>query len=349
MSDRVGDNVTFPEMRLVTSLPLASTSSGYSSQSSSQVQIVPYQSSESNILDPTLNPSRLFDDDCVTEEVLVQDLIYSFQGIEGKVLKLDSNDGFQIDPTIRINRSWKQAVLRLSELGYLYNVVQKGLSKISSKSNGRVADSLGAALHKELSDYYRFVANAQEEFNRVKDPLGLDRVTLSHLHLWAYDPLETLQLLASIVRTCVGLSGGALASAVYEFNQHGDPRVKKLTKRILESVSEPLYNMLLRWITDGELDDPYKEFFIESCAEVVGDRMWHEKYQVKDSMVPSFISRSQAKKILCTGKSINFLREVCKDFSPLQDRETDVFRDSSEKIGGNKKNLELYLLIYFFL
>ena len=282
-----------------------------------------------------MNPSRMFDEDCISEDILVQDLIYSFQGIEGKVLKLDSNYGFQIDPTVRINRPQKQAVLRLSELGYLYNIIQRGLQRISSGSNGRVADSFVAALHKELSEYYRFIANAQEVVNRVKDPLGLDRVTLSHLHLWAYDPLETLKWLASIVRACVGQNGGALASTVYEFSHHGDPRVKKLVKRILESVSEPLYNMLLRWITDGELDDPYKEFFIESCAEVVGERMWHEKYQVRDSMVPSFISRSQAKKILGTGKSINFLREVCKDFSPLQGRDSEVFHDPSEKIGGN--------------
>lgn len=133
----------------------------------------------------------------------------------------------------------------------------------------------------------------------------------------------------------MGQNGGALASTVYEFSHHGDPRVKKLVKRVLESVSEPLYNMLLRWITDGELDDPYNEFFIESCAEVAGERMWHEKYQVRDSMVPSFINRAQARKILGTGKSINFLREVCKDFAPLQGRACDAFHESSERTGGN--------------
>lgn len=213
-----------------------------------------------------MSTGRIFDEDCISEDTLVQDLIYSFQGIEGKVLKLDSNYGFQIDPTIRLSHPQRQAVLRLSELGYLYNTIQRSLGRISSSSSGRVADSFVAVLHKELSEYYRFIANAQEEVNRVKDPLGLDRVTLSHLHLWAYDPLETLKWLASIVKICVGQNGGALASAIYEFSHHGDPRVKTLVKKILENVAEPLYNMLLRWITDGELDDPYKEFFIESLT-----------------------------------------------------------------------------------
>ncbi|KAL7301860.1 hypothetical protein TKK_0005465 [Trichogramma kaykai] len=328
------DNFTFPEMRLGLNLAAASTS-GYSSQthSSHQAQVVTFTPSEATMLGPSSNPSRIFDEDTTSENILVQDLIYSFQGIEGKVLKLDTNYGFQLDPKIKITHPQKQAVLRLSELGYLYNTIQRGLSRMSTGSNGRVSDSFVAAMHQELSEYYRFIANAQEEVNRVRDPSGIDRITLSHLHVWAYDPLETLKWLASIVRACIGLNGGALASAIYAFSHHGDPRVKKLIKRILESVSEPLYNMLLRWITDGELDDPYKEFFIESCAEVAGERMWHEKYQVRDSMVPSFISRSQAKKILCTGKSINFLREVCKDFSPLQGHDTEIFRDSSKKIG----------------
>ncbi|KMQ95615.1 gamma-tubulin complex component 3 [Lasius niger] len=266
-----------------------------------------------------------------SEDVLVQDLIYSFQSVEGKILKLDSSYGFQIDPVAKINRSQKQAVLRLSELGYLHNVVRKGLERMSVAGAGRVADSFVAALHKELSEYYRFIAIMQEEVNRSQNQMVMYGVTLSHLHLWTCDPLETLKWLASIVRACQGQKGGALASTVYEFSYHGDAVVKNLVKRVLESVCNPLYNMLMRWIADGELDDPYKEFFIQACADVSGDRMWHEKYQVRNSMVPSFISKAQAKKILGIGKSINFLREVCKDFSPWQDKHADMFRNCDEE------------------
>lgn len=102
----------------------------------------------------------------ISEDALVQDLIYSFQSVEGKILKLDSSYGFQLDPTIKINRSQKQVVLRLSELGYLHNVVRRGLERMSVAGAGRVADSFVAALHKELSEYYRFIAMIQEEVNR---------------------------------------------------------------------------------------------------------------------------------------------------------------------------------------
>ncbi|XP_031837668.1 gamma-tubulin complex component 3 isoform X2 [Nomia melanderi] len=286
---------------------------------------------ERSTRDLLARPNKILGEEYISEDILVQDIIYSFQGIEGKILKLDSNYGFQIDPMLNIDRSRKQSTLRLSELGYLHNIVQKGLERISAASSGQVADSFVAAMHSKLSEYYRFIATIQEEVNRADLQSGLYKVTLSHLHLWAYEPLETLKWLASIVRTCQGQKGGALASAVYEFSNYGDADVKKLVKEILESVCDPLYSMLIKWIANGELDDPYREFFIETCADITGERMWHEKYQVRSSMLPSFITKTQAKKILGTGKSINFLREVCKDITPWQGKHTNVFKNFTEE------------------
>lgn len=36
----------------------------------------------------------------------------------------------------------------------------------------------------------------------------------------------------------------------------------------------------------------------------------------REAMIPSFITHEQAEKILATGKSIDFLREVCKEDPP---------------------------------
>ena len=71
-----------------------------------------------------------------------------------------------------------------------------------------------------------------------------------------------------------------------------------------------MYAMLLRWICDGTLEDPFNEFFIASDPKVSSDRLWHDKYSIRHSMIPKFMSQSWAKKILATGKSINFLHEV---------------------------------------
>lgn len=181
MKDKI---FSFSDIRSSLSSPIASTSgkikvnsfnvhprshnqriSGQNFQTS-QGQIVSLNNAETNYHGIVSNPSSIYMEEYISENLLVQDLIYSFQGIEGKILKLDSNYGFQIDPTININRSHKQIVLRLSELGYLHNVITRGLERISVAGAGRVADSFAATLHKELSEYYRFIAIMQEEFNR---------------------------------------------------------------------------------------------------------------------------------------------------------------------------------------
>ncbi len=72
----------------------------------------------------------------------------------------------------------------------------------------------------------------------------------------------------------------------------------------------PLYLTLLRWVCDGSLEDPHQEFFIASDPRVEGDRLWTDKYSINKEMIPKFLSLSWVKKILATGKSINFLHEV---------------------------------------
>lgn len=58
-------------------------------------------------------------------------------------------------------------------------------------------------------------------------------------------------------------------------------------------------------------------------------------------MLPIFISDEQAKKILITGKSINFIREVCQDLSNLPGR--NIMQRTFENIDRN-----IYSFCYFF-
>ena len=68
-----------------------------------------------------------------------------------------------------------------------------------------------------------------------------------------------------------GKKGGALASSIFSYMQHGDPFVKSLIKHILTMVSQPNYAMLMRWIYDGELEDTHDEVYIgESFQDYSG-------------------------------------------------------------------------------
>ena len=65
------------------------------------------------------------------------------------------------------------------------------------------------------------------------------------------------------------MRGGALISSLYGYLHHGDPKMSATVHKLLTTVSKPLYLMILRWVLDGCLEDPYAEFFIRSDNKVV--------------------------------------------------------------------------------
>lgn len=130
-----------------------------------------------------------------------------------------------------------------------------------------------------------------------------------------------MRCISEILQTCKNLKGGPLASSLYEHLYNGNPIHKNLAESFLKAVCRPLQSMLSHWLLDGEIKDPHNEFFIEEIKEVSSDRLWHHKYRVVNARMPVFVSKILARKILVSGKSINFLREVCEDKSPIKGRE----------------------------
>ncbi|KAM9169447.1 gamma-tubulin complex component 3 isoform 2-T2 [Pangshura tecta] len=190
----------------------------------------------------------------ITEANLVRDILYVFQGIDGKNIKMcNSENCYKVEGKLQLE------------------------------------DDQGVNLGLESS------------------------LTLRRLLVWTYDPKIRLKTLAALVDHCQGRKGGELASAVHAYTKTGDPYMRSLVQHILGLVSHPVLNFLYRWIYDGELEDTYHEFFVASDPTVKADRLWHDKYTLRKSMIPSFITMDQSKKVLLIGKSINFLHQVCHD------------------------------------
>jgi len=139
----------------------------------------------------------------------------------------------------------------------------------------------------------------------VKDGEGL---SLLQLRAWMLEPTERMILMAKLADGAGPLIGGALASRLHGYCRHGDPGIASFVQRIMHSVCTPLYSMLVRWVTHGELVDPHKEFFVGIKVGVSEHAMWQDMYFLRQSMLPSFLSLALAKKVLVIGKSINFIR-----------------------------------------
>lgn len=83
--------------------------------------------------------------------------------------------------------------------------------------------------------------------------------------------------------------------------------------KLLTSILIPLRKFLSNWLFYGELDDPYKEFFITNSRNVGGtisSLFWHERYCINEHMLPGFITVEQAQKVLATGKAVNVLKQI---------------------------------------
>ncbi|XP_006003777.1 gamma-tubulin complex component 3 [Latimeria chalumnae] len=258
----------------------------------------------------------------ITEATLVRDILYVFQGIDGKYIKMcNSENCFKIDGKVPILKSLRETTSRLAELGWLHNKVRRFADQRSlDRAFGLVGQSFCAALHHELKEYYRLLSVLHSQL-QIEDDQGVNvglesSLTLRRLLVWTYDPKLRLKTLASLVDHCQGRKGGEVASAVHAYTKTGDPYMRSLVQHILSLVSHPILNFLYRWIYDGELEDTYHEFFVAYDPSVKTDRLWHDKYSLRKSMIPSFITMDQAKKVLLIGKSINFLHQVCHDQTP---------------------------------
>eukprot|EP00301_Raphidiophrys_heterophryoidea_P020659 c5293_g1_i1.p1 GENE.c5293_g1_i1~~c5293_g1_i1.p1 ORF type:complete len:817 (-),score=240.02 c5293_g1_i1:361-2769(-) len=252
-------------------------------------------------------------DTMTTNEALIRDVIFSFQGVDSGLVKFDSSSGtFAVSAQMGISAPYQELTLAICELGWLYRHVNAFVSRhvASSQSSGLVAQSFASALRAELVDFYRLVAVLESQAGQ--HTTADKRLTLRRLLVWVYDPMQKLKVMAMLADAATGLKGGQLASCIDKHKHHGDPAVRDLVVRVMGKTCVPIFDMLRKWIFDGVLEDPHQEFFV-ACQTVNDDRLWHDKYSLRQNMLLEFFQNDLARKVLNTGKAVNFIRAVCND------------------------------------
>jgi hypothetical protein len=105
----------------------------------------------------------------LSEQLLIRDLLFVFQGIDGRYIKFDhKTDGYTLAERISLPASTKTLVTQLSELGWLYRKICSFISRQGSDpSLGLVGQSFSCALQNELGDYYRLVAILESQVHMI--------------------------------------------------------------------------------------------------------------------------------------------------------------------------------------
>lgn len=292
--------------------------------------------------------ARVRTDMDVPESALVRDVVFAMQGIDGKYVRFDAAaDGYVIDAGCGVQGATQDRVRRICECGWLYRRVAAAIAGwTGSRAVGVVGQGLAAGLQDEVSEYFRLVAVLQAhvagDLRRAEAGPGDDAVppggpdgqelTLRRLAVWVQEPLRRLRTMAMLCDAAVGeadsapagsaastlggapqlLKGGELATVMCAHARHGDPVVQQLMRRVLRPVCAPILLHIQRWISDGELEDPWEEFFVENDP-AREEHHWGEKYKLREEMIPAFVSPALANTILQIGKSINFMRTCCRE------------------------------------
>ena len=153
--------------------------------------------------------------------------------------------------------------------------------------------------------------------------------------------MDRMKWLALIIDSIKHLKGGAICSAINTLTLNGNPSTSQFVNRILKEVSAPILTMIKIWMIEGEINDPYREFFVDTDQSVPDEKLWLHKYSLNPIMIPSFINNELATKILQTGKAVNFIRRCCGEQDWLLDKSLQMPFDTEELL-ANRSTHEIF-------
>lgn len=289
-----------------------------------------------------------------SEPALLRDLPFTLQGLSSTNLTFPSATALKLPANLPVPII--SLLHTLAEPALLY----RGLAEfVESSDGGLIGQSFRSALSKELRAYLGLVATLEGQIRRALIQLneapahqGVAKagVTLKRCVIWIREPTMGLRLMSLMVEESKTRKGGQLIALIHSFSlNHGDPYVMAFAERLLTDVTRPFYDMLRQWVYDGELSDPFGEFFVseqseDEILEANGNEgkggatsVWEDKYRLNDKMVPTIVTEDFAKKVFLIGKTLNFIRYGCGDAAWVDTYSKEA---SKELQYGDTANLE---------
>ncbi|KAH0292936.1 hypothetical protein M436DRAFT_69483 [Aureobasidium namibiae CBS 147.97] len=278
--------------------------------------------------------------DAPSEAQLLRDLPFTLQGLSSTNLAFS-------DSSLKLPSTLPVPIISLLHTLAEPSLLYRSLSAfVESSEGGLVGQSLRSAIGVELRAYLGLVATLEAQIRRAltqlqESPgnLGLGKagVTLKRCVVWTREATMGLRLMSMMVEEAKEKKGGELISLIHSYaSSHGDPFVYTFAERLLIHVTRPFYTMLQHWIYDGELEDPFLEFFVYQNRDADMDSdprrggatsVWEDKYRLKDSMIPTIITQDFAKKVYLIGKSLNFIRYGCGDSAWVENHSKSSMRE----------------------
>jgi len=233
-----------PEYLLISDLSLQSASVLTTSKASTK----PEQATTTTV---TL-PNRRIPSDELPEPVLVRDLVFVLQGLEGQYFKYNPQlDRYELGPSLNVSRPMRILAQRIAELGSLFSKVRSFLEKTQvSHSNafhhlGLIAQSFREGVAEEVVAYYRMISVLESQVRGLNTSSssssssssspssssssslaersvaydmkrGLEvnesAMTLRKLAVWTSEPMRRMKWLYMVIENDLGASSSVVGS-----------------------------------------------------------------------------------------------------------------------------------------
>ncbi len=284
-------------------------------------EFTPSQPSSTQVQQAQTNPNvwdlfenvRRRDYGGVEEDVLVRDLIFVLQGLEGSYLRFSPESGkyYISDRLTGIARPISALVERLGAIGSDFRFLQNSIA-VHREQAGVLKQSFCRAMAAELAEYLKLVAFLE---STLSSGANEERVSLKKVVFWFHEAGLLLAVLKEVVQAAQSLKGGALLSFLESQRLHGNERVRVVLSRLLEQMLVPFSEMLSGWLQDGTVNDGFGEFFIARASssasadwESDAASLWNRLFALRAAELPAFIPEALGKRALVAGKTRLFIQ-----------------------------------------
>lgn len=234
------------------------------------------------------------------ENELINDLCKLLQAQESSYLKTNEETGEYMLEEVSTLAPFYKMTVNIVEIDVLYSKV-KGF--IEKEHDSRTCELLKIYMKGEMKEYAGFIEKICNE-----KTAGIKKI-----HMWCDEPIVRMKWLGILSDSIEYLKGSQILSMIYTLGNTGNISVKDLMSGIFTYTSKAIIEMLELWLTTGQIDDPFSEFFILENQLVGENELWNKKYTLAQDLVPCFFPEDFTKEILSIGKSINFIKTCCHE------------------------------------
>ena len=298
------------------------------------------------------------------EKVLMDEVIGSFLGLEGKHIRLKGAKGrtcnfddfeFQLFDAdgVSFDISLRNLVDQILPLSTSFVRVRNFVaSHHPGYEYGKIMHAFCEGLDGLLQDYVSYVSQLERHLRRGDSKA--ESLTMKNIYFQITSSLHSMSILEHATKAVTDKKGGSLLNALRVLDTRvymGDVVARKVLGILLEKASEPYLDMMTEWLQSGVLHDQYGEFMVGrsqtnnfQAKSLRFDRdAWTDHFVIKDEHVLEVVSAEWIKeKVMTTGKYWNAV-QACNTYDSKLSTLDEGDQLSTPPINSDSSTLSSYI------